>query len=72
MKIQNKKEIELSTDDIKDIIIKYFARSEDLAASSIFEISFVVKNKPLPHPIYHSDSIDNFVFDGARVVISHE
>ena len=50
MKIQNKKEIELSTDDIKDIIIKYFARSENLAANSTFEINFVVKNKPLPHP----------------------
>lgn len=70
MKIQNKKEIELSTDDITMAIMKWIAEQEHISLDCEFKIDYRVVNKPIP--IDYRDNMDNHVFDGARVVINHE
>lgn len=68
MQIKFNKEISLTPNEIKDIIIKYLHSNHDL--SGIFDVSFVVKNKPIPSHQYPQDCIDRFVFDGAEIRVS--
>jgi hypothetical protein len=69
MKIENKKEIELSIDDVTEAIIKYLNILQDIPLDSEFKIDFKIRNKPIPHPTYFTDTIDHYVFDGVKVMV---
>ena len=66
MKIENKTEIELNEEDIKHILHQNLVR---LYGEGQYFFEFVVNNKPLPHPMYHTDTVDNHVFDKVKVLI---
>lgn len=68
MIIKFNKEISLTPHDVKDIIIKYLRSNHDL--SGIFNVSFVVKNKPVPSNQYPQDSVDHWVFDRVEIKVS--
>lgn len=68
MIIKFNQEIVLTPDEIRDILIRYLYSNHNL--SGIFDIKFVVKNKPIPSGIYPGDSIDRWVFDGAEIKVS--
>lgn len=68
MDIKFTKEVSLSEDDIKDIIIKYLHQHYNL--SGIFDINFLIVNKPIPSTIYFHDTIDQWVFNGAKIRVS--
>lgn len=65
MKIQNKKEIELSEDDIKNILYEYLRKEHGDGA---YFFRFKVVNKPIRSGMY--DSMDNHVFDTIQVIIT--
>lgn len=67
MNLKITKEIWMSPNEIKDIIINYLYRTHNI--SGIFDIKFNIKNHPLTGIDIH-DSMDNWVFDGANVRIS--
>jgi len=67
MKIQNKKEIELSPEDITIAIMRYLGDTQNISLDSQFSIDFRVVNKPIRSGMY--DSMDHHVFDGAKVVV---
>jgi hypothetical protein len=69
MKIQNKKEIELSSEDITIAIMRYLGETQNISLDSQFSIDFRVVNKPINSSVYPSDSIDRYVFGGAKVVV---
>lgn len=69
MKIQNKKEIELSSEDITIAIMRYLSETQNISLDSQFIIHFRVVNKPINSSVYPSDSMDHHVFDGAKVVV---
>jgi hypothetical protein len=66
MKIQNKKEIELSEDDIKNILYA-FLRQEH--GDGEYSFRFNIVNKPIRSGMY--DSMDNHVFDSIQVTITN-
>jgi hypothetical protein len=66
MKIQNKKEIELSEEDIKNIIYQHLVKEH---GDGEYAFKFRVINKPIKSGIF--DSIDNHVFDSIQVVITN-
>jgi hypothetical protein len=70
MKIQNKTEIDLSVEDVKAAIAKYLQESQNLSLNNELIMHFHVINKPTQHPMYISDTLDKFVFDGVTVVVS--
>jgi hypothetical protein len=65
MKIQNKKEIELSEDDIKNILYEYLRKEH---GDGEYSFRFKVVNKPIRSGMY--DSMDNHVFDTIQVTIT--
>ena len=65
MKIQNKKEIELSEDDIKNILYEYLRKEH---GDGEYSFKFKVVNKPIRSGMY--DSMDNHVFDSIQVTIT--
>ncbi len=65
MKIQNKKEIELSEDDIKNILYEYLRKEH---GDGEYSFRFKVVNKPIRSGMY--DSMDNHVFDSIQVTIT--
>ena len=67
MKIRFNKEISLSPDDVRDIIIRHLHSNHNL--SGIFDVKFSVKNKPIPGADIH-DAYDHWVFNGAEVKVS--
>lgn len=67
MKIQNKKEIDLTEEDIKNILYEYLRKEH---GDGEYSFRFRVVNKPINSSLYPSDSIDRYVFDGAKVVVS--
>ena len=70
MKIQNKTEIDLTVEDVKIAIAKYLQESQNLSLDNELIMHFHVINKPTQHPMYISDTLDKFVFDGVTVVVS--
>jgi hypothetical protein len=65
MKINNKKHISLTAEDVKDLLIKQLYHSQGI--SGIFDVKFKIVNKPIGTNI--RDSMDHWVFDGAEVVV---
>lgn len=65
MKINNKKHISLTSDDVKDLIIKALYHSQGV--SGIFNVKFKLVNKPIGINI--RDAMDHWVFDGAEVTV---
>ena len=66
MKIQNKKEIDLSEDDIKNILYEYLRKGY---GDGEYSFKFRVVNKPIRSGMY--DSMDNHVFDSIQVTIKN-
>ena len=66
MKIQNKKEIDLTEDDIRSIIYEYLRKEH---GDGEYSFTFKVVNKPIRSSQYWSDSIDRYEFDGVKVVV---
>ena len=69
MKIQNKKEIVLSVEDIQNILFDYLTRQYNLDGD--FDFNFVVARKSFPSQ-YPSDSNYRHEFDGVKIVVTHE
>ena len=67
MKIKFNKEISLSSDDVRDILIRHLHNDYNL--SGIFDVKFTIRNKPIPGPDIH-DAHDHWVFDGAEIKVS--
>ena len=65
MKINNKKHISLTTEDVKDLLIQQLYHSQGI--SGIFDVKFKIVNKPIGLNI--RDNMDHWVFDGAEIVI---
>jgi hypothetical protein len=66
MKIQNKTEIDLSEDDIRNILYQYLSKEY---GDGEYSFKFRVVNKPIRSGIY--DSMDNHVFDSIQVIITN-
>lgn len=69
MKIQNKKEIVLSVEDVQTILFDHSTRQYKLDGD--FNFNFVVTRKQIPS-IYPSDSYDRHEFDGVKIVVTHD
>ena len=68
MKIQDKKEIVLSVEDVKTILFNHLTRQYNLDGD--FDFNFVVARKSFPSQ-YPSDSNDRHEFDGVKIVVTH-
>lgn len=66
MKIQNKKEIDLTEEDIKNILYEYLRKEH---GDGEYSFRFKVINKPIRSGMY--DSMDNHVFDSIQVTITN-
>jgi hypothetical protein len=66
MKIQNKKEIDLTEEDIKNILYEYLRKEH---GDGEYSFRFKVVNKPIRSGMY--DSMDNHVFDSIQVTITN-
>lgn len=66
MKIQNKIEIDLSEEDIKNILYEHLRKGY---GDGEYSFRFRVVNKPIKSGIY--DSMDNHVFDSIMVTITN-
>jgi len=66
MKIQNKTEIDLSEDDVRNILYQYLTKEYD---DGEYSFRFKVVNKPIKSGIF--DSMDNHVFDSVQVTITN-
>lgn len=64
MKINNKIHITLSSDDVKDMIIKQLYHSQGI--SGIFDVKFKLINKPIKAGI---GEMDHWVFYGVEVTV---
>ena len=67
MKIKNKKEIDLTEDDVRDILYNHLSKEY---GDGEYSFTFRIVNKPIPSSLYPSDSIDRFVFDGVKIVVT--
>jgi hypothetical protein len=65
MKINNKKHISLTAEDVKDLLIKQLYHSQGI--SGIFDVRFKVVNKPIP--VSYRDEMDHYEFDGAEITV---
>jgi hypothetical protein len=68
MIIKSNQEVILTPDEIRDILIAHLHSNHNI--SGIFDVKFVVKNKPIPSRQYPQDSIDRWVFDGVQVWVN--
>ena len=66
MKIQNKIEIDLTEDDVRDILYQYLTKEY---GDGEYSFRFRVINKPIKSGMF--DSMDNHVFDSIQVVITN-
>jgi hypothetical protein len=66
MKIQNKTEIDLSEDDVRNILYQYLTKEY---GDGEYSFRFKVVNKPIKSGIF--DSMDNHVFDSVQVTITN-
>jgi hypothetical protein len=69
MKIQNKKEIVLSVQDVQNILFDHLTRQYRLDGN--FDFNFVITRKQMSSQ-YPSDSYDIHEFDGVKIVVTHE
>jgi hypothetical protein len=69
MKIQNKKEIVLSVEDVQTILFDHLTKQYKLDGD--FNFNFVVARKQIPSQ-YPSDSYDRHEFDGVKIVVTHD
>ena len=69
MKIQNKTEFYLSTDDITEAIMRYLNQLHNVSLDSFFTTEYKVVNKPIPSSQYPGDTIDRHVIDGVKIVV---
>ena len=69
MKIQNKKEILLSVEDVQNILFDHLTRQYKLDGD--FDFNFVVARKSFPSQ-YPSDSNYRHEFDGVKIVVTHD
>jgi hypothetical protein len=68
MNISNKKEIELSVEEIAAILLEFFDKTQNIRGDSkVF--TWKIVNKMIPGPDPH-DGYDNYVFDGVKIVVS--
>ena len=68
MKIQDKKEIVLSVEDVQDILFDHLTKEHKLSGD--FNFDFVVARKSFPSQ-YPSDSNYRHEFDGVKIVVTH-
>jgi hypothetical protein len=68
MQIKSIKETSLTPSEIADILAEALLSKYNL--NGTFDINFVVTNKPKPCPRYYQDSVDNWVFDGAKIKVN--
>lgn len=68
MKIQNKKEISLSVQDVQNILFDHLTKEHELSGD--FNFDFVVARKSFPSQ-YPSDSNYRHEFDGVKIVVTH-
>ncbi len=68
MKIQNKKEIALSVQEVQDILFDHLTKEHKLSGD--FDFNFVVARKSFPSQ-YPSDSNYRHEFDGVKIVVTH-
>jgi hypothetical protein len=66
MKIQNKIEIDLSEDDVRNILYQYLTKEY---GDGEYSFKFRVVNKPIKSGMF--DSMDNHVFDSIQVTITN-
>jgi hypothetical protein len=66
MKIQNKTEIDLSEDDVRNILYQYLTKEY---GDGEYYFKFRVINKPIKSGMF--DSMDNHVFDSIMVTITN-
>jgi hypothetical protein len=66
MKIQNKTEIDLSEDDVRNILYQYLTKEY---GDGEYSFKFRVVNKPIKSGMF--DSMDNHVFDSIQVTITN-
>lgn len=66
MKTQNQIKVDMTTDDIKNAIIKYLYHEKKI--SGIFDVKFNIKRKQVPGSDLH-DTWDVWILDGAKVVV---
>jgi hypothetical protein len=66
MKIQNKTEIDMSEDDIRNILYQYLTKEY---GDGEYSFKFRVVNKPIKSGMF--DSMDNHVFDSVQVTITN-
>ena len=69
MKIQDKKEIVLSVEDVQTILFDHLTRQYGLDGD--FDFNFIVARKSFPSQ-YPSDSNYRHEFDGVKIVVTHE
>lgn len=69
MKIQNKKEIALSVEDVQNILFDHLTKQYKLDGD--FDFNFVVARKSFPSQ-YPSDSNYRHEFDGVKIVVTHD
>ena len=69
MKIQDKKEIILSVEDVQNILFDHLTKQYKLDGN--FDFNFVVARKSFPSQ-YPSDSNYRHEFDGVKIVVTHE
>ena len=66
MKINNKKHISLTAEDVKDLLIKQLYHSQGI--SGIFKIDFKIVRQAIPSQ-YPQDSNYINIFDGAEITV---
>lgn len=66
MKTKNQIRVDMSSDDIKNAIIKYLYREQKI--SGIFDVKFNIKRKQVPGSDPH-DTWDIWILDGAEIIV---
>jgi hypothetical protein len=68
MKINNKKHISLTAEDVKDLLIKQLYHSQGI--SGIFDVKFKIVKQVIPSKSqYPQDSNYIHIFDGAEIIV---
>ncbi len=65
MKINDKKHISLTAEDVKTMLVKQLYESQGI--SGIFDVKFKVVNKPIG--LNTRDNMDHWIFDGAEITV---
>lgn len=71
MEIKNKKEINLTKQDVINIINKYIIDMGLADSGDPYNMNFIIKNEIRPGP-YPQDGYDNYVFIGVKVEVTND